>query len=441
MNLNSVFTDFCTLKTKKAMKEEFLHYVWKNKLFNSSNLKTTKNDSLTILNFGLHNKNSGPDFLNSKVEIEDQVWFGNTEIHIKSSDWYLHQHEVDEKYDAVILHVVWEHDADVYMKNNVPIQTLELKNLIAPELLHKYLELYRRNLNWIPCEKNINTVDTFVLDNWLERLFIERLEKKSILIQQELKNSNNDWEAVLFVMLAKNFGLKVNADAFLHLAKSIPFSVLRKEQSSSLKLTALLFGQAGFLSEEIEDPYHLNLKKEYHYLEHKHHLNPISKNQFQFFRMRPSNFPTIRIAQLSALYHKHQNLFSQLMQTRKVDDVYELFKIQVDVFWETHYTFTKDSIKRKKRFSKPFLDLLVINTIVPLQFCYQKSLNEFRAASLFKTMKHLQSEKNSIILKFSSLKVEAKNALESQALLELKNNYCALKRCLECAIGNQLLKN
>jgi len=423
------------------MKEEFLHYVWKHKLFNTSKLRTTNHISLTILNFGFHNHNSGPDFLNSKIELNGQVWFGNVEIHLKSSDWYAHHHEEDENYDAVILHVVWEHDEDVYMKDNSPLPTLELKERVDHKLIEKYHHLQYKTQQWIPCEREMHSVSSFVLDNWFERLFIERLERKSIFIRKLLDDSNNDWEAVLFVMLAKNFGLKVNADAFLSLAKSISFKVLRKVQDDSVKLTALFFGQAGFLSEKIESSYHLSLKKEYEYLKHKHQLTPVSKNQFQFFRMRPSNFPTIRIAQLVGLYHKHQNLFSELMVVKNMIEVYELFKIEVDGFWETHYTFTKESKKRKKRFSKSFLDLLIINTVIPLQFCYQKTLNEFDAAPLFEKMKQLQSERNSIILKFSELKIEAKNAFESQALLELKNNYCAPKRCLECAIGNQLLRN
>lgn len=423
------------------MKEEFLHYVWKHKLFDTSKLTTTNYSSLNILNFGFHNHNTGPDFLNSKIELDGQVWFGNIEIHLKSSDWYAHYHEEDENYDAVILHVVWEHNADVYMKNNSPIPTLELKEYVDYELTQKYHDLQYKVQQWIPCEKEIHSVGSFVLDNWFERLFIERLERKSILIKQLLDDSNNDWEAVLFAMLAKNFGLKVNGDAFLNLAKSIPFTLLRKIQDDSVKLTALFFGQAGFLSEEIENGYHLSLKKEYEYLKHKHQLSPISKNHFQFFRMRPSNFPTIRIVQFVALYHKHQNLFSELMAVKNRSEVNELFKIEVDDFWKTHYTFTKESKKRKKRFSKSFLDLLTINTIIPLQFFYQKTLSQLDEESLFKMMSQLQSEKNSIISKFSELKIEAKNAFESQALLELKNNYCALKRCLECAIGNQLLRN
>lgn len=423
------------------MKEEFLHYVWKNKLYDSLNLKTVNQDSLVVLNSGHHNHNEGPDFLNSKVEIGHQVWFGNVEIHLKSSDWYSHHHEVDENYDAVILHVVWEYDADVYMKNNLPIPTIELKHYVDERLLERYHNLSQYNLYWIPCEKQIKTIDTFRFNNWLEKLFIERLEHKSILIDELLLDSKNDWERVLFCMLAKSFGLKVNGEAFFNLAKSIPYAIIRKEQSNQNSLSALLFGQAGFLFENIESSYHSQLKGEYEYLQKKYQLKEVSHCQFQFFRMRPSNFPTIRLAQLIALYHKRQNLFSELMKIKSREELYGLFGVDVDVFWETHYNFTKESKRRKKNFTKPFLDLIFINTIIPIQFCYLKANDKLEIEALFEMASMLKPEKNTIISKFSDLKIEAKNAFESQALLELKNNYCASKRCLECAIGNQLLRN
>ena len=245
----------------------------------------------------------------------------------------------------------------------------------------------------------------------------------------------------LFCMLAKNFGLKVNGEAFFNLAKSIPYAIIRKEQSNRNSLSALLFGQAGFLFENIESPYHSQLKSDYTYLRKKYQLKEVTQNQFQFFRMRPSNFPTIRVAQLIALYYKRQNLFSELMKVKSKEELYSLFGIEVDDFWETHYNFTKKSKRRKKNFTKPFLDLLLINTIIPIQFCYLKAKDSLQVELLFEMMSMLKPEKNSIISKFSDLKIEAKSAFESQALLELKNNYCASKRCLECAIGNQLLRN
>ena len=422
------------------MKEDFLHYLWKYQLFDVSKLISVHGHGVSILKSGIHNHNTGPDFLNSKVEIANQLWFGNVEIHVKSSDWFKHKHEIDENYDAVILHVVWEYDSDIYLKNNTPITTLELKKFVSKDVLNNYYNLSTKKIRWIPCEKELHTIDSFLLNNWLERLFISRLEQKSKSIMLLLSESKNHWEAVLFQLLAKNFGLKVNGESFLKLAKSIPFSVLKKEQNDITRLSALFFGQAGFLSEIIEDHYHQELKKEYEYLKHKYQLTPMLKNHFQFFRMRPSNFPTIRIVQLISLYHKHHNLFSLLMELKSINKLYQLLAVEVPEFWHNHFTFEKETKNNKKRLTKSFIDLLFINTIIPLQFCYQKSTNTLNEELLFEKMKAIKPEKNSIISKFLEFKIESKNAFETQSLLELKKNYCNVKRCLDCAIGSQLLK-
>ena len=409
-------------------------------MFSNVNLQTFDNKYISILKSGTHNKNSGPDFLNSQVKIDGQLWAGNAEMHIKSSDWYLHKHEEDENYDAVILHVVWEHDVDIFMKNNKPLPTLELKNFVSKQLLTNYKSLVHHQQSFIPCEKQISTIDEFLLNNWLERLYFERLESKSTFIQDLLLDSNADFEAVLFQLLAKNFGLKVNGDSFLQLAKSIDFSVVKKERFDIEQLTALFFGQAGFLEEDIEESYHQQLKRHYSYLKHKHNLSPISKNTFQFFRMRPNNFPTIRIAQLASLTFTHQNLFSKLMGISKKEDFYKLFSFEVDEFWKTHYTFESESKKSCKKLSKSFIDLILINTVIPLKFVYLESRGKADEEQIMQLIKQVSLEKNSIISNFSNLKIKSKNALESQALLELNNNYCTKKRCLQCAIGNSFLR-
>ena len=421
------------------MNEDFLHYVWKYKIFSTVNFKTTHNESLSIIKSGLHNKNAGPDFLNAQLKIEDQIWIGNVEIHVKSSDWYLHNHEIDENYDAVILHVVWENDAAIFMKNDKPIPTLVLKDLVNTAVLNNYRNLFFTPRSWIPCSNSISTVDSFTFSNWKERLYFERLERKSEEINILLAQESNNFEAVLFQLLAKNFGLKVNGDAFLRLAKSIDFSIVQKTSYYENQFEALLFGQAGFLEEEIEDEYHQKLKQEYSFLKHKFKLNAINKNQFSFFRMRPNNFPTIRIAQLVSLFYKHQNLFSKLIALDNLKDFYSLFSVEVNPFWKTHYNFNSVSKSSSKKFTKSFVDLLIINTIIPLKFLYQKSRGEVDEDSFLKLLKSLKSEKNSIISKFSEIKIASNNAFDSQALIELKNNYCAPKRCLECAIGKVVL--
>ncbi|WP_420552631.1 DUF2851 family protein [Tenacibaculum aiptasiae] len=422
------------------MKEEFLHFLWQYKLFDITNLKSVHNESIQIVKSGMHNKNSGPDFLNAQLKINHQLWIGNVEIHINSSDWYVHKHEEDENYDAVILHIVWNHDAEVFMKNNLPLPTLELKELVHENVMKNYEQLFSKQLQWISCENQIVDVDSFLIKNWLERLYFERLENKSILIKELLANSKNDFEAVLFQLLAKNFGLKVNGDVFLELAKSFDFSILQKVRFNEFQLSALLFGQAGFFEETMENEYFLSLKNEYDFLKHKYQLTPIHNKQFQFFRMRPNNFPTIRIAQLVALFHKYQNLFSKLLELNRKEDFYDLLSVEVNAFWQAHYTFETSSKKLTKRLTKSFIDLLLINTIIPLKFVYEQYKGILNEEKILKLIQQIKPEKNSIISKFSDLKLIAKNAFESQALLELRNNFCVKKRCINCAIGNILLK-
>jgi len=422
------------------MNEDFLHYVWLYKMFSKIDFKTTGNEHLSIIKSGLHNKNAGPDFLNAQLKIDGQTWIGNVEIHLKASDWYLHNHEKDLNYDAVILHVVWENDVAIFMKNNKPIPTLVLKNFIDETVLNKYKNLFLAPTTWLPCKNAISTVDKFIFNNWKERLFFDRLERKSEEINTLLQQENNNFEAVLFQLLIKNFGLKVNGNSFFRLAQSVDYSVIKKLSFHTNQLAALLFGQAGFLEEETEDDYQKELRKEYDYLKHKFKLNHIPKNEFSFFRMRPNNFPTIRIAQLVALFHKHQNLFSKLIAIDNLEEFYELFTVVVNPFWQTHYNFDSISKKSPKKITTSFVDLLIINTIIPLKFLYQKSRGEVHEEFFLVLLKKMKPEKNSIISKFSEIGVSSKNAFDTQALLELKNNYCAPKRCLECAIGNTILK-
>lgn len=433
------FINFCKL-LKKAVKEDFLYYIWQYKLFSNKVLHTIDKKPLLVKKSGIRNTNSGTDFLNAHLEIDNQLWVGNVEMHVKSSDWYLHNHEKDKNYDAVILHVVWQHDAVVFMKNDKPLPTLVLEDFVSKEIKNNYRLLLQMNTNFIACERQISEVDDFVIKNWLERLYFERLETKSTFIKELLAANNNDFEATLFQLLANNFGLKINGDAFLSLSKSIDFALVRKTSSNENIITALLFGQAGFLEENIEDKYFKELKQEYEYLRHKYHLKPISKNEFQFFRMRPHNFPTIRIAQLAALFHQHQNLFSKILNINKKEDFYALFKVALNDFWKTHYTFTSTSKRSNKQLTKSFIDLLIINTITPLKFVYLQNRGEVNEGEIVNLIQQVSSEKNSIINHFLELGVKSKNAMESQALLTLKNNYCTKKQCLQCAIGNALLR-
>lgn len=422
------------------MQEDFLHHVWKYKKFELFNLKSTSSKNIEILSFGQHNLNSGPDFFNAKISIDNQVWAGNVEIHLKSSDWYLHNHETDSNYDNVILHVVWEDDAQIFRKDNSVIPTLELKHYILPQTIANYNSLLLRKQNWINCEKDIHEIDAFVLQNWIERLYFERLERKSNEIFKIVEDCNNNWEEVLFKLLSKNFGLKLNGSSFLSVANSVDYSVVRKEQTKLVKLEALLFGQANLLNDSnIQDKYYLQLQKEYDFLTKKYSLKNEGVIPLQFFRLRPPNFPTIRLAQLAQLLNNQHNLFSKLIALKSVNEFYSIFEVSTSEYWETHYTFGKVSKKRIKNLSKSFIDLLLINTIIPLIFTYSKHQGKDEGEKLLKLIQEIDSEKNSIIDNFKTIRIQSKSALQSQALLQLYTEYCSKNKCLQCAIGSVLL--
>jgi len=422
------------------MKEDFLHYIWRFKKFDSLNLKSAQGEPITILKTGDYLELAGPDFFNAHIEIGNQKWAGNVEIHLKSSDWYLHNHEKDPAYKNVILHVVWENDTAIFRENNTEIPVLVLKDYISKEIIENYNALLSPK-TWISCERQLREIDGFVFKNWQERLFFERLERKSMFIYQLLEETNQDWEAVLFCLLARNFGLNTNGNSFLQISKAIPFSVIRKESFEAENLEALLFGTSGLLEAEKEDVYYKDLQFRYFYLRHKYQIEKIYTDPLQFFKLRPDNFPTIRLSQLASLYYKHQNLFSKIIDLKSVEEVYHLLSVSASSYWQNHYQFDKESPKKSKMLSKSFVDLLIINTIIPLQFAYSNIRGELIIEDLIDFMNEMASEKNAIIDKFNSFGIKPQSAFESQGLLELKNEYCDHKACLKCAIGLELLKN
>ena len=421
------------------MREDFLHYLWKFKKFETLNLRTTQNDPIVIIKTGDYLELSGPDFFNAQIKIGNQKWAGNVEIHLKSSDWYVHHHEKDPAYENVILHVVWEHDTEIFSKNNAEIPVLVLKDYVSTEIINNYQSLVSPK-SWISCEKQIAEIDEFVFKNWQERLFFDRLERKSKFIYDLLEETNGDWESVLFSLLAKNFGLNTNGNAFLQIAKSIPFSIIRKESFEIENLEALLFGTSGLLDAVKEDLYFNDLKIRYFYLLHKYQLDKAYNDPLQFFKHRPDNFPTIRLSQFAGLYNKHQNLFSKVIMLNSARDAYKLLSVTASLYWENHYQFDKESPRKSKPLSRSFIDLLIINTIIPLQFAYSNRIGESNTEDLIVFMNEVPPEKNAVIDKFKSFGILAKNAFETQTLLELKNEYCNNKACLRCAIGVELLK-
>ncbi|MBP6183048.1 DUF2851 family protein [Flavobacterium sp.] len=421
------------------MKEDFLHYLWKFKKFDTLNLKTFNNEEITIINVGQYLELAGPDFFNAQITIGDQKWAGNVEIHLKSSDWYVHHHEKDAAYENVILHVVWEHDTEIFRSNNTEIPVLELKKYVEKETVENYQSLMAPK-SWIFCEKQLRGIDEFAFKNWQERLFFERLERKSQPIFDLLEQTNQDWEAVLFCLLAKNFGLNTNGEIFLKIAQSIPFSIIRKESFEVENLEALIFGASGLLDSEKEDNYFKDLKFRYFYLLHKYQIEKICIEPVQFFKHRPDNFPTIRLSQLANLYHGKQNLFSKINTLNSLKDIYEVFQVSASEYWLNHYQFDKESPKKKKSLSKSFIDLIVINTIISLQFAFAKSRGKEISEDLISLITEVSAEKNAVIDKFCSFGIQPKSAFETQSLLQLKNEYCNKSKCLECAVGMELLK-
>jgi hypothetical protein len=420
------------------MKEDFLHYIWKHKKFLTTNLETVQNEQLTIINVGQYLEQSGPDFFNAQIIIGEQKWAGNVEIHLKSSDWYVHHHQQDTAYDNVILHVVWQHDEVVFGKDNKEIPVLEIAPYVDKVLIKQYNQLFE-NKTWINCEKEIQSISKFVINHWLECLFFERLETKSIPIETLKNETQSDWESILFCKLAQNFGLNTNGATFFAMAKSIPFSIIRKEASEPQNLESLFFGHLNLLDSEKEDNYYKDLQFRYKYLLHKYQLEKPLLPELQFFKLRPDNFPTIRLSQLANLFSENHNLFNTIITKTSFSELLNIFQVETSEYWKTHYQFDKTSKGKTKKITKSFFELLVINTIVPIRFAYAKSQGEDINESLIYLLEDLAPEQNNIIEKFGSIGIKAQNAFQSQALLQLKKEYCTFKKCLQCSIGNQLL--
>ncbi len=420
------------------MKEDLLHYIWKYKKYPLSDISTTSGDAITVQNSGTHNHLSGPDFFNAKLAIDDQLWAGNVEIHIKSSDWYAHGHETDPNYDSVILHVVWEEDVSVFRFDGSEIPTLELKKYIDKEVLLNYKKLFEQKTNtFINCGTDIMAISDFSFTNWKERLYFERLERKSDVVLQLLESSKNDWEKVLFVLLLKNFGSKINGDAFYELGKHIDFQIIRKLQDKPKELEALLLGLAGLLEQQT-DAYQQELRQLYDFLVHKYQLEQLDYINVQFFKLRPSNFPTVRLSQFAQLYASMHSLFQYIVQNEETD-IYQVLSVKTSSYWETHFSFGKVSKTTIKRTSKTLIDLLVINTVLPLKFCYLKHQGRPISDTFTEPILKIAAENNSIIKKYENLGLQVKNAKDSQSLLELYNGYCTKNKCLQCAVGSELL--
>lgn len=422
------------------MTEDFLHYLWKHKLFDNQNLRTESGEEIQILKSGEHNHNAGPDFSNARIIVDKTAWAGNIELHMNSSDWLKHKHQNDKSYDNVVLHVVYKHDEEITNSVGGNIPVLELKNRI-PVHLFKNFEQLKNSEDWIPCANQIKYVDDFTVQLWLNRMIIERLEKKVKIIDAELSKLNNDWDECFYRFLSKNFGFKVNGMPFQWLAQSLPYLYIQRQQNSLTQIESLLYGQAGMLSDEFKDEYPNTLKKEYQHLKNKYSLNAIEPSSWKYLRLRPSNFPSIRISQMANLFFQNQKFFSSILACEKLTEIKELFEAKAFSYWDDHYKFDVESAHQIKNLGKTSIQNIIINTVVPFLFLYGKKKKEesFQIRAL-EFLEALPAEKNSITRNWIALGIESSNAYQSQALLQLKNEHCNQKNCLNCSIGNKLLQ-
>jgi predicted component of type VI protein secretion system len=423
------------------LKESFLHFIWRWRRFDGADLRTTAGEAVDIVHPGEPNDHAGPDFFNARVRIGDTLWAGNVEMHVLASEWTAHGHQTDNAYQNVVLHVVWKEDHPVLRSDGTPIPCLALEGRVPLRVLHTYEQLLH-NQAWIPCASLFPTVPSIIRLNWLDRLLVERLEQKTSAIAQLLSESENHWEAAFYHSLARNFGLKVNAEPFEALARSLPLTVPGRHKNDLLQLEALLFGQAGMLENVVfTEAYPQQLQQEYQHLKNKYSLVPLAVHQWKFARLRPANFPTVRIAQFAALIHQSAHLFSKVLETMEIRALFHLFEVAPGSYWDTHYQLDKASIKREKRLSRDFTELLVINTIAPFLFHYGKAKDdEEYQKRAFYLLEQLPAEENTIVEGWKALDLVCRNAYQSQSAIHLKTRYCDPKRCLSCAIGNALLK-
>lgn len=423
------------------MKEAFLHFIWRYKRFDALDLQTVDGLPIEIIDVGEYNTHAGPDFFNAKLRIGEVIWVGNIEMHLKASDWRLHQHEKDRAYDSVILHVVLEADCKVYRNNGEEIPCLEMRPYIKENLLGVYQKI-EHNTFWIPCQHHYFQVSDIAKELWFSRVLVERLELKTKLIESQLVESQFAWEEMFYRNIAKNFGVKVNELPFEMLSRSLPLTTIAKHKNSLFQVEALIFGQSGLLENiTFEDEYPQLLQKEYQFLRQKFNLKPLEASLWKFLRLRPANFPTIRLAQFAKLLHQSVHLFSKIIDTEDINRLVDYFSVELDGYWLNHYTFDKESKSIKKHLGKDAIHLILINSIVPFLFLYGKIKKEERYKDLaLRLLETLPPEKNSIIDGWKELGEGVNDAAKSQSLLQQKKHYCDQKKCLECAIGVSILK-
>lgn len=417
--------------------EELFQHIWQLRLFTQSGLTTLDGVPLQILYPGMYNSHAGPDFTAARIRIGQTLWAGNVELHLRASDWYRHGHQQNPEYEKAILHVVFENDVEELTTSGIPC--IELQQYIPKMLIDRFARL-RESAAFVPCGKNAGKVPYLIWENWKERLLIERLERKADRLQSWLLCNHYNWEEVCYWAIAESAGLPANREAFLQLVQSLPFQVFLKHQHSLFHLEALLFGQAGMLDADFKDEYPLRLQQEYNFMKHKYRLQPLPGHLFKWLRMRPSSFPTIRIACLAALLQKGSHLFSRILETDTLEGFEELVTAGPSVYWLQHYRFDIP-VKKAQLPGQTAIHNILINTVFPLLYLYgrEKLKYSFQEKAV-DMMNKLPAEENNVTNGWKDLGIKAGTAHDSQALLQLKHYYCDEKRCLQCAIGVKLMK-
>jgi hypothetical protein len=419
------------------MNEKLLQFIWQFRYYNAAELQTTDGESVEVIFPGELNTHQGPDFSNARIKIGETTWAGSVELHIKTSDWHKHQHETDANYGKIVLHVVYQHDEDISPGNH---KLLVLENRVSKLMMDQYTQwvMAKRAL---PCAGQMKTVPPLVWNNWKDRMLTERLEQKIDRIEFHLAQTNQHWEEVFYRMLCRYFGSGINADSFEQVAVSVPLQLLSKHKNQIHQLEAILLGQAAILHKDLPDEYSQMLFKEYQFLQKKYELRVINKPPL-FLRLRPVNFPSVRLAQFAMLVHSSVHLFSKILEATAIKDVYNLLDVTANDYWHYHFKPGVAAEYQPKHLGKQAIDLLIVNAVAPVLFAYGKKMDEpLQCTKAMQWLQQTPGEKNSITQVYKLAGINSTNAYDTQALLHLKKNYCDPIRCLECAVGNNILKS
>lgn len=428
--------------------EQLLHYVWKHKLYPLKELTTCDGQPVEIIDPGLHNSNAGPDFFNAKIRVASTMWVGNVEIHDKSSDWYLHGHDKDSRYDNVILHVIGVVDTEVMKSNGQYVSQMQLD---VPEYVMAHYDELLKTDEYPPCYKVIPELTSLTVHSWMAALQTERLEQKTEAIRKRVELCNGSWEEAYFVTLARNYGFGINGDVFEQWAQNVPLNAVAHHRDDLFQIEAMFMGQAGLLEldaipsyyqqDALNEGYFTKLRNEYQYLAHKFSMNPIDFKLWRFLRLRPQNFPHIRISQLANLCYEQKAGLSNLVECETIEQLKHVLSSHVTPYWETHYTFGSTSSKNEKHLTYGSLNLLIINTAIPMLFAYGRHRNkEVLCDRAFDFLELIKAENNHIIRMWQQVGLPVKTAGDSQALIQLKKEYCDKKDCLRCRFGYEYLK-